>query len=62
MAYERGDFRMFQLKANSDAFPASCGSHGSDEIPKGEGASLYANLDNGHSTFVPAPCPAGGCQ
>ncbi len=61
-AYERADFRMFQLKDNSDTFPASCGSHCSDEIPKGEGPSLYANMDNGNSTFVPAPCPAGGCE
>ncbi len=61
-AYERADFRMFKKTANgSDTFAATCGSICSDEIPKGEGPSLYANLDNGHSTFVPAPCPAGGC-
>lgn len=60
-AYERADFRMFQKKANSEVFPASCGSHCNSEIPKGEGASLYATMDNGHSTFVPAPCPTGGC-
>ena len=34
----------------------------SDEIPKGERASLYANMANGKSTFVPAPCPTGGCK
>lgn len=62
-AYERGDFRMFVKTANgSDTFAATCGAICSDEIPKGEGASLYANLENGHSTFVPAPCPAGGCE
>lgn len=62
-AYERADFRMFKLTPNgSDVFAATCGSLCSDEIPKGEGASLYANMDNGHSTFVPAPCPAGGCE
>ena len=61
-AYERADFRMFKLKANSDTFPESCGSHCSSEIPKGEGPSLYANMDNGYSTFVPAPCPAQGCE
>ncbi|HLV19871.1 MAG TPA: SUMF1/EgtB/PvdO family nonheme iron enzyme, partial [Polyangiaceae bacterium] len=63
MAYERGDFRMFKLTPNgSDTYSATCGSICSDEIPKGEGPSLYANMDNGHSTFVPAPCPTGGCQ
>jgi hypothetical protein len=61
-AYERADFRMFKLKSNGDTFPASCGSHCSSEIPKGEGPSLYANMDNGYSTFVPAPCPTGGCE
>jgi hypothetical protein len=62
-AYERADFRMFKLTANgSDTFAATCGAICSDEIPKGEGPSLYANMDNGYSTFVPAPCPAGGCK
>lgn len=61
-AYERADFRMFKKTANgSDTFSATCGAICSDEIPKDEGPSLYANMDNGHSTFVPAPCPAGGC-
>jgi len=63
MAYERADFRMFKKTANgSDTYAATCGSICSDEIPKGEPASLYANLANGKSTFVPAPCPTGGCQ
>jgi hypothetical protein len=63
MAYERGDFRMFKKTANgSEAFAATCGSICSDEIPKGQGASLYANMENGKSTFVPAPCPTGGCK
>ena len=62
-AYERGDFRMFKKTANgSDTFAATCGSLCTDEIPKGEGASLYANMANGKSTFVPAPCPTGGCK
>jgi hypothetical protein len=62
-AYERADFRMFQLTANgSETFAATCGSICSDEIPKGEPASFYANMENGHSTFVPAPCPTGGCE
>jgi hypothetical protein len=59
-AYERADFRMFQLKSNSESFPPSCGSHCGDEIPKNENASIYSRLKNGHSTFVPAPCPPGG--
>ncbi len=62
-AYERADFRMFKKTANgSDTFAATCGSICSDEIPKGEGASLYARMENGKSTFVPAPCPADGCK
>ncbi len=59
--YERADFRMFELKSNSESFPASCGSHCSSEIPKGEDASMYSNWKVGQSTFRPAPCPAGGC-
>jgi hypothetical protein len=62
-AYERGDFRMFKKTANgSDTFAATCGSLCDDEIPKGQGPSLYANMATGKSTFVPAPCPVGGCQ
>ncbi|MFP4418514.1 MAG: hypothetical protein ACLFSB_14705 [Chitinispirillaceae bacterium] len=61
-AYERADFRMFELTPNGGEFESACGSICSGEIPKGEPASLYANIDNGHSTFVPAPCPAGGCE
>ena len=61
--YERADFRMFKKTANgSEPFTATCGSICSDEIPKGEGASLYATMANGKSTFVPAPCPTGGCK
>jgi hypothetical protein len=66
MAYERGDFRMFEKVSNSAySFPASCGSHCNEEIPKGLPASMYAPggyVTNGHSTFVPAPCPSGGCK
>ncbi|HET9954461.1 MAG TPA: SUMF1/EgtB/PvdO family nonheme iron enzyme [Polyangiaceae bacterium] len=62
-AYERADFRMFKKTANgSETFAATCGSICSDEIPKGEKASLYSTLDNGKSTFVPAPCPPEGCK
>ncbi|QQS03545.1 MAG: SUMF1/EgtB/PvdO family nonheme iron enzyme [Fibrobacterota bacterium] len=61
-AYERGDFRMFKKTANgSEPFTATCGSICTDEIPKGEKASLYATMENGKSTFTPAPCPTGGC-
>ncbi len=64
MAYERGDFRMFKKTANnSDVFNATCGSLCSGEIPKGEGASIYASQgETGKSTFTPAPCPPEGCQ
>jgi uncharacterized repeat protein (TIGR02543 family) len=64
MAYERGDFRMFKKTANSSSFP--CGNLCNSEIPKGQAASMYAPggfMSNvGHSTFVPAPCPSGGCK
>jgi formylglycine-generating enzyme required for sulfatase activity len=62
-AYERADFRMFKKTANgSDTFAATCGDICSGEIPKGEPASVYSKLDNGKSTFVPAPCPTDGCK
>jgi hypothetical protein len=65
--YERGDFRMFEKTANnSSAFINSCGDLCRDEIPKGQGASMYAPggymADVGMSTFVPAKCPADGCR
>ena len=62
--YERADFRMFEMYSNSSGdFPPTCiGTSCSDEIPKGEPASFYANQELGQSTFVPAPCPAGGCE
>lgn len=63
MAYERGDFRLFnRVNNNSDTLSQTCGSICIGEIPRGEGASLYARMTNGNSTFVPAPCPPGGCQ
>lgn len=62
-AYERGDFRMFKKTPNGgEVFAATCASLCTDEIPKGEKASLYATMETGKSTFVPAPCPVGGCQ
>jgi len=64
MAYERADFRMFKKTANGSAtFNETCGSICSGEIPKGEAASMYSSQgDKGKSTFVPAPCPVGGCK
>ena len=69
MAYERGDFRMFKKVANApqnaSLWSTTCDTLCSGEIPKGLPVSMYAPggyMDNGHSTFVPAPCPAGGCQ
>jgi hypothetical protein len=63
--YERADFRMFEKTPNGDAvFSATCGSICSGEIPKGGSvAAMYANdKEKGQSTFVPAPCPTGGCR
>jgi hypothetical protein len=62
--YERGDFRMFErTENNSSVFDATCGqSVCGGEIPKGQSASMYANQAKGKSTFVPAKCPAGGCN
>ena len=62
MGYERGDFRTFE-KVNNDTynFPGCC----NQEIEKNQGASMYANtfaMRVGLSTFVPAPCPTGGCN
>jgi len=54
--YERGDFRMFKIETNGDAWPkTTCGNICSEEIPKGLGASMYNGQANGKSTFVPAP-------
>jgi hypothetical protein len=61
MGYERGDFRMFK-KQNNGGSAWLCGAVCEDEIPKGQGASFYNGMDNGQSTFVPAKCPAGGCN
>ena len=62
MGYERGDFRMFTKAANGPDFNNLCTAC-SNEIPKGQSASFYAqDKEKGQSTFVPAPCPAGGCQ
>jgi hypothetical protein len=62
MGYERGDFRSFVRMENgssgiTDFYPA-----GASEIPMNQGASMYRRMDNGLSTFVPAPCPTGGCR
>jgi len=68
MGYERGDFRSFRkTDNNSETFNGACGNLCNDEIPKGLDASFYGNPqffkpEVGNSTFVPAPCPAGGCK
>jgi len=69
MGYERGDMRVFTKLPNDSPDIASIASQCSrcvDEIPKGQGVSMYGpggfQEDVGASTFVPAPCPAGGCQ
>ena len=62
--YERADFRMFEIYSNSSGdYPPTCiGNSCSEEIPKGQDSSFYSTQDVGQSTFVPAPCPAGGCE
>ena len=62
--YERGDFRVFVIETNGDAWPkTTCGNICSEEIPKGLDVSYYASQGaTGKSTFKPAPCPAGGCK
>jgi hypothetical protein len=61
--YERGDFRVFTIETNGDAWPkTTCGDICKEEIPKGLAASMYANQANGKSTYQPAPCPTGGCK
>ncbi|MDR2693714.1 MAG: SUMF1/EgtB/PvdO family nonheme iron enzyme [Chitinispirillales bacterium] len=64
MGYERGDFRMFKKETNGSSWPlTTCGNICSEEIPKGLGASMYSSQGaKGKSTFVPAPCPTGGCK
>jgi hypothetical protein len=64
MGYERADFRMFKKTDNgSSDFKNTCGSICEDEIPKNGSASMYSSMgEKGHSTFVPAPCPSGGCK
>jgi hypothetical protein len=65
MAYERADFRMFQKYTNDGGqFPATCINDScSKELAKGAASSLYSRQgDTGKSTFVPAPCPAAGCD
>ncbi len=65
MGYERADFRMFQKYDNAGGkFPATCINDScSKELAKGAAASLYASQgDTGKSTYVPAKCPAAGCN
>jgi hypothetical protein len=66
MAYERGDMRVFTKRQNNTDAWSLCAPGCSDEIPKGQAQSMYGpggyNANVGYSTFVPAPCPAGGCR
>jgi len=71
VGYERGDMRIFRKTANnstdiSDWWQNSNGTCGGcAEIAKGQGPSMYASGGNavaGRNTFVPAPCPVGGCR
>ena len=67
MGYERGDMRMFEkIENNSSRVTAIAGQCSScvSEIAKGQNvADMYRNdKETGHSTFVPAPCPTGGCR
>jgi len=65
MGYERGDFRMFKKVENSNTslWQATCQSACNGEIPKNQAASMYSSQGaTGKSTFVPAPCPSGGCR
>ncbi len=64
MGYERADFRMFQKYDNATGkFPATCLEDScSKELAKGAAQPFYATMADGKSTFVPAPCPAAGCQ
>ncbi|MBN2671399.1 MAG: SUMF1/EgtB/PvdO family nonheme iron enzyme, partial [Deltaproteobacteria bacterium] len=61
--YERADFRMFEIYSNTTGdFPPTCiGNSCTEELPKDANASFYAGQEVGQSTYVPAPCPAGGC-
>jgi hypothetical protein len=64
MGYERGDFRMFQKYSNTTGdFPSTCIDNScSGELEKGAAQPFYATMEDGGSTFVPAPCPADGCK
>ena len=61
--YERADFRMFEIyESNDSGFPATCVNNScSGELDKGAAQPFYSTMDDGGSTFTPAPCPAGGC-
>jgi hypothetical protein len=62
-AYERGDFRMFKKTANgSEPSRPPAGASAPTRSPRARSASLYATMATGKSTYVPAPCPVGGCK
>jgi len=56
MGYERGDFRGLVKTANSSVKGYK------HEIPKDQATSMYNTMNNGHSTYEPPKCPAGGCN
>jgi len=63
MGYERADFRMFKKNTNASWPTTTCGNICKEEIPKGLAQSMYSSQGaKGKSTFVPAPCPSGGCK
>jgi formylglycine-generating enzyme required for sulfatase activity len=67
MGYERGDFRSFEKIENNSSRITDIANQCSrcvGEIPKGQNvATMYRNdEETGQSTFVPAPCPEGGCR
>lgn len=53
-SFERGDFRMFVKTPNSGFFVCN--------TPLSATASPVYNATNGATTYVPVPCPPGGCQ
>jgi len=64
MGYEKADFRMFEKVDNNSMPSTNCGAICGEEIPKDVApAPMYVNdKEKGQSTFVPAPCPSGGCR
>jgi len=72
MGYERGDMRVFTKTANSasnsNTFANSCTGgrnncvDSNGELLRDRVAEYYRGTETGESTFIPAPCPPGGCR